>query len=89
MILNPGKCRYMCLRKSVDGSEELNFNDLNISNRKKITALDINIDKNLNSSTHLKIVKRSFETIFLFSMLKSYCPFFDLLWILAQDNPTI
>ena len=73
MILNPGKCRYMCLRKSVDGSEELNFNDLNISNRKKVTALDINIDKNLNSSTHLKIVKRFFETIFLFSMLKSYC----------------
>ena len=34
MILNPGKCYFMCIGKNVNDSELLNLNDLNLKNCK-------------------------------------------------------
>ena len=34
MILNPGKCYFMCIGKNVSDSELLNLNDLNLKNCK-------------------------------------------------------
>ena len=36
MILNPGKCSFMCIGKNVNDSELLNFNKLNFKNCKEV-----------------------------------------------------
>ena len=51
MILNPGKCYFMCIGKNVSDSELLNLNDLNLKNCKEVEVLGITIDKNLNIFT--------------------------------------
>ena len=48
MILNPGKCYFMCIDKNVSDSELLNLNDLNLKNCKEVEILGITIDRNLN-----------------------------------------
>ena len=44
MILNPGKCYFMCIGKNVSDSELLNLNDLNLKNCKELEVLGITID---------------------------------------------
>ena len=55
MILNPGKCHFMCTGKNVSDSELLNLNDLNFKNCKEVEILGITIDRNLNFKGHIKI----------------------------------
>ena len=48
MILNPGKCYFMCIGKNVSDSELLNLDDLNLKNCKQVEIISITIDRNLN-----------------------------------------
>ena len=43
MILNSGKWSFMCISKNETDSELLNFNSLNLKNRKEVQILDITI----------------------------------------------
>ena len=43
MILNSGKWSFMCIFKNETDSELLNFNSLNLKNRKEVQILDITI----------------------------------------------
>ena len=54
MILNLGKCHFMCIGKNVSDSELLNLNDLNLKNCKWVEVLGITIDRNLNLKEHIK-----------------------------------
>ena len=58
MILNPGKCYFMCAGKIVSDSELLNLNDINLKNCKEVEVLGITIDTNLNSKGHIKNICR-------------------------------
>ena len=58
MILNLGKCYFMCIGKNVSNSELLNFNDLNLKNCKEVEVLGITIDRNLNFKGHIKNICR-------------------------------
>ena len=55
MILNPGKCYFMCVGENVSDSELLNLNGLNLKNYKEVEVLGITIDRNLNFKGHIKI----------------------------------
>ena len=54
MILNPGKCYFMCIGKNVRDSELLNLKDLNLKNCKEVKVLGITIGRNLNFKGHIK-----------------------------------
>ena len=56
MILNPGKCHFMCIGKNVSDSELIKLNDLNPKNCKEVEV--ITIDRNLNFKVHIKNVCR-------------------------------
>ena len=58
MILNPGKCYFMCIGKNVNDSELLNLDDLNLENCKEVEVLCITIDRNLNFKGHKKNICR-------------------------------
>ena len=58
MILNPGKCYFMCIGKNVSDSELLNLNSLNLKNCKEVEVLSITIDRNLNFKGHIKNICR-------------------------------
>ena len=58
MILNPGKCYFMCIGKNVSHSELLNLNGLNLKNCKEVEVLGITIDRNLNFKGHIKNICR-------------------------------
>ena len=58
MILNPGKCYFMCISKNVSDSELLNLNDLNLKNCKVVEVLGITIDRYLNFKGHIKNICR-------------------------------
>ena len=58
MILNPGKCYFMCIGKNISDSELLNLNDLNLKNCKEIKVLGFTIDGNLNFKEHMKNISR-------------------------------
>ena len=58
MILNPGKCYFMCIGKNVSDSELLNLNDLNLKNCQEAEILGITLDRNLNFKGHIKNVCR-------------------------------
>ena len=58
MILNLGKCYFMCIGKNVSNSELLNLNDLNLKNCKVVEVLGITIDRNLNFKGHIKNICR-------------------------------
>ena len=57
MILNPGKCYFMCIGKNISDSELLTFavSYLNLKNCKEVEILGITIDRNLNFNGHKKI----------------------------------
>ena len=54
MILNPGKCYFMCISKNLSDSELLNLNNLNFKNCKEVEILRITVDRNLNFKGHIK-----------------------------------
>ena len=58
MILNPGKCYFMCIGKNVSDSELLNLNDLNLKNCKEVEVLGVTIDRNLNFKGYIKNICR-------------------------------
>ena len=58
MILNPGKCCFMCIGKNVSDSELLNLSDLNLKNCSDVEVLGITIDRNLNFKGHIKNICR-------------------------------
>ena len=58
IILNPGKCYFMCIGKNVSDSELLNLNDVNLKNCKEVEVLGITIDRNLNFKGHIKNICR-------------------------------
>ena len=59
MILNPGKCYFMCICKNVSNSVLLNLNDLNLKNCREVEVLGITIDRNLNFKGHIKNICRN------------------------------
>ena len=58
MIINPGKCYFMCIGKTVSDSELLNLKDLNLKNCEEAEILGITIDRNLNFKGHIKNICR-------------------------------
>ena len=58
MILNLGKCYFMCIGKNVSVSELLNLNDLNLKDCKEVEVLVITIDRKLNFMGHIKNICR-------------------------------
>ena len=58
MILNPGKCYFMCIGKNVSDSDLLNLNELNLKNCKEVEVLGITIDRNLNFKGHRQNICR-------------------------------
>ena len=48
MVLNPGKCHFMCIGEKVTDSELLNFNDVVLRNCREVEILGITLDRNLN-----------------------------------------
>ena len=54
MVLNPGKCHFMCMGKNVADSELLNFNDLILKNCTEVEILGTTLDPNLNFRSHIK-----------------------------------
>ena len=58
MILNPGKCCFMCIGKNVSDSELLNRNDLSLKNCNDVEVLGITTDRNLNFKGHIKNICR-------------------------------
>ena len=58
MILNPGKCYFMCIGKNVSDSELLNLNGLNLKNCKEVEVLGITTDRNLNFIGHIKNISK-------------------------------
>ena len=58
IILDPGKCYFMCVGKIVSDSELLNLNDLNLKNSKEVEVLGITIDTNLNFKGYIKNICR-------------------------------
>ena len=58
MILNPGKCYFMCIGKNVSDSGLLNLNDLNLKNCKEVEILGLSIDRNFNFKGHIKNICR-------------------------------
>ena len=55
MILNSGKCYFMCITKNISDSELLKLNDLNLKSSKEVKILGITIDRNLNFNVHIKM----------------------------------
>ena len=53
MILNPGKCYFMCISKNLSDSELLNLNDLDLKNCKEVEVLRITTDRNSNFKGHI------------------------------------
>ena len=58
IILNPGKCYFMCLGKYESDSELLNLNNLNLKNNNEVEILGITINRNLNFKGHIKNICR-------------------------------
>ena len=54
MVLNLGKCHFMCIGKNVTDSELLNFNDLIFKNCREVEILGITLDRKLNFRSHIK-----------------------------------
>ena len=54
MVLNPGKCHFMCMGKNVADSELLNFNDLILKNCTEVEILGTTLDPNLNFRSRIK-----------------------------------
>ena len=54
MVLNPGKCHFMCIGKNIADSELLNFNDQILKNCREVEILGITLDRNLNFRYHIK-----------------------------------
>ena len=48
MVLNPGKCHFMCIGEKVTDSELLNFDDVILRNCREVEILGITLDQNLN-----------------------------------------
>ena len=55
MILNSGKCYFMCITKNISDSELLKLNDLNLKSSKEVKIVGITIDRNLNFNVHIKM----------------------------------
>ena len=53
MVLNAGKCHYVCLRRIAE-SAALYFNDQIYANFKEEAILDIKIDNKLSFYSHMK-----------------------------------
>ena len=58
MILNPGKCYFMCITKNISDSELLKLNDLYLKSSKEVKILGTTIDRNLKFNVHIKNVCR-------------------------------
>ena len=54
MVLNPGKCHFMCMGKNAADSELLNFNDLILKNCTEVEILGTTLDPNLNFRSRIK-----------------------------------
>ena len=54
MVLNLGKCHFMCIGKNVTDSKLLNFNDLIFKNCREVEILGITLDRKLNFRSHIK-----------------------------------
>ena len=72
MILNPGKCYFICIGKNISDSELLNLNDLNFKNCKEVEMLVITIDRNLNFKEHKKYLQKSRSKVKCFTRISSH-----------------
>ena len=54
MVLNLGKCHFMCIGKNVTDSKLLNFNDLIFKNCREVEILGFTLDRKLNFRSHIK-----------------------------------
>ena len=54
MIINPDKCKYMCMSKKNDDSDTLSLNEFNLKNSDFEIILGITIDQKLTSNKHIK-----------------------------------
>ena len=55
MIINPTKCRYICLGKNNNDDDNFSFNEFSRKNSNEETVLGIEIDQKLIFSNYIKI----------------------------------
>ena len=54
VVLNPGKCNFMCIGKNVTDLELLYFIDQILRNCREVEILGITLGRNLNLRSHIK-----------------------------------
>ena len=54
MIINPDKCKYMCMGKNSDGIDTLSSNEFNLKNSDYEIILGITIEQKLTFTKHIK-----------------------------------
>ena len=58
MVLNPEKSYFQCLRKDIDDTKTLRFNDLALKNSKEMEILEIALDRSMDLNAHIKNICR-------------------------------
>ena len=72
LVLNPGKCHFMCLKNNTENETFLFFNIL-MENSKEQIILGVTIDNKLNFKSHIsELCKTSSQKIAALSRLSSY-----------------
>ena len=54
MIINPDKCKYMCMSKNSDDNDTLSLNEFNLKKSDYEIILGITIDQKLIFNKHIK-----------------------------------
>ena len=72
MVLNSGKCHFMCLGKNTE-NETYCFNNTEMKNSSKEKILGITIDNKLKFKSHVKnLCKKASQKIWALSRLTNY-----------------
>ena len=58
MIINPDKCKYMCMGKKSDDNDTLSLNEFNLKNSDYEIILEITIDQKLTITKHIKNLRK-------------------------------
>ena len=72
MVLNAGKCHFMCLEDNAE-NETFSFHNMLMENSKEQKILSVIIDNKLNFKSHMsELFQKSSQKIAAFSRLSSY-----------------
>ena len=72
MVLDAGKCHFMCLGNNTE-NETFLFHNIHMENSKERKILSVTIDNKLNFKSHIsELCKKSSQKIAALSRLSSY-----------------